>query len=358
MKLETKRFYVLDAFRGLSALLVFLYHMPEHSFLTKNSFVVNSGFFVDLFFILSGFVIYHNYKDKDFNYNYSKYFIRRRFNRLVPLHIYTLLILVLLEVIKLLTLSYIDYTDLPFTTHNFSNLLPQLFLLNSTPFFTGFQWNGPNWSVSAEVISYIIFAFTSFLWIKNNQKKILISVSLVVFGYLFFYLKFGNFNLSQDFNYAFIRGFTGFFLGVLCYLSVPYFQKILRTTSTIFKHVLELLSVLLIILFIINFTPNEYYFLHLAFSLLIMIFSLEQGCVSSFLKLSLFQKLGLWSYSIYLNQNLAIRINTILCEKILKIEGSWYLFFEVLTLVTLCLYSYYTYQFIEKRFIRRKNVLK
>ncbi|MDN3664148.1 acyltransferase family protein [Algibacter miyuki] len=349
--LAKQRFYVLDAFRGLSAIFVFLYHMPRHSFLTNNSFIANSGYFVDLFFVLSGFVIYHNYHDKNFH---IRNFIKRRFNRLLPLHIYTLLILVLLETLKLFAQPYLPFNDIAFSQNNLATFLPQLFLLNATPFFTGFQWNGQNWSISAEIISYMLFAFSSYFWLKNKKNIILISSLLVVFGYLFFNFNFDTFDLTIDFNYSFIRGFSGFFIGVLTYLSRPYFLKALKNVSTTVKHVLELLAIFLTVLFIINFNPNQYYFLHLSFCLLILLFSFEIGFISTFLKLSLFQKIGLWSYSIYLNHILIIRIYSLFLEKVFKIEGQWFLFFEVFTLVSLCIYSYYTYTYIEKIFFKRK----
>ena len=352
--LTKQRFYVLDAFRGLSALFVFLYHMPHHSFLTDNAFISNSGFFVDLFFVLSGFVIYHNYNNRDFNFRNSKGFIKRRLKRLFPLHIYTLLVLVLLETLKLFIQNYLPINDIAFSKNNLSTFLPQLFFLNSTPFFTGFQWNGQNWSISAEMISYILFALTSYLWFKKKMSTIIISTILIIFGYLFFIFNFNSFNLTVDFHYSFIRGFAGFFIGILTYLSRPYCYNIIKNLSTTAKHVLELLAILLITLFIINFNPNQYYFLHLAFSFLILLFSFEMGLISTFLKLSIFQKIGLWSYSIYLNRHFIIRIYSILCEKVFKIEKQWFLFFEVLTLVLLCIYSYYTYNYIEKRFFKSK----
>lgn len=353
--LTKERFYVLDAFRGLSALFVFLYHMPHHSFLTDNAFISNSGYFVDLFFVLSGFVIYHNYNHKNFNLTNSKDFLKRRLTRLFPLHIYTLLILLLLEILKLGAQAYLPINDIAFSKNNLATFLPQLFLLNSTPFFNGFQWNGQNWSISAEMISYILFAFASYLWFKNKKSTLLISSLFVIFGYLFFNFNYETFNLTTDFNYSFIRGFSGFFIGILTYLSRPHVLKIFKNISTTTKHILELLTILLIALFVINFNPNHYYFLHLFFSFLILLFSFEMGFISSFLKLSLFQKIGLWSYSIYLNQNLLIRIYSILCEKVFKIEEQWLLFFEILTLILLCTYSYYTYNYIEKRFLKSKT---
>jgi len=350
-----QRFYVLDAFRGLSAVFVFLYHLPSNSLLTTNAFIANSGYFVDLFFILSGFVIYHNYHQINFKTGQSKEFLKRRLNRLYPLHVYTLAILFCLETLKLFSQTYLPTSDLAFSQNNLTTLLPQLFLLNSTPIFTGFQWNGQNWSISAEAISYLFFALAAYFWFKNKKITVLISSTLIIFTYLFFYSKYGTFNLTSDFNYSFIRGISGFFIGILTYLSRPFFLKAFKKISSVTKHILELLTVFLIILFISHFNPNNYYFLHLAFSFLILLFSFEMGFISSFLKLSLFQKIGLWSYSIYLNHNLLIRIYAILLEKVFKIETQWYLFFEILTLIILCVYSYYTYNYIEKRFLKPKT---
>ena len=54
------RFKTLDSWRGITALLVAVHNFGY----PQTTFVMHSSFFVDFFFVLSGFVISHAYMDK------------------------------------------------------------------------------------------------------------------------------------------------------------------------------------------------------------------------------------------------------------------------------------------------------
>ena len=173
---KTIRYSSLDAFRGLASIFVAFFHMPPSSILTNNVFIKHSGVFVDFFFILSGFVIYHNYKNRIFDFASSKLFLLKRFKRLIPLHLYTLLVIFLLEIAKLITYNFLPYSSPPFEINTINTLWTQLFLLNSTPLFMGFNWNGSNWSISAELIAYITFAIISIICFRSFYLKIALFV--------------------------------------------------------------------------------------------------------------------------------------------------------------------------------------
>ena len=62
-----KRFEALDSWRGIAACLVAFYHLHKMSVnghLTGLALQLNSYFFVDFFFVLSGFVIAANYQQR------------------------------------------------------------------------------------------------------------------------------------------------------------------------------------------------------------------------------------------------------------------------------------------------------
>jgi peptidoglycan/LPS O-acetylase OafA/YrhL len=77
-----KRIRTLDGFRGIFALMIILDHANNNSFITKNFIVRNSDYFVDYFFVLSGFVISYNYTSKIKSFSSYKYFIKKRLIRL------------------------------------------------------------------------------------------------------------------------------------------------------------------------------------------------------------------------------------------------------------------------------------
>ena len=350
-----KRFYALDAFRGLAALLVFLFHTPQLSVLTNSAFIRGSGFFVDLFFVLSGFVIYHNYKDKLSTFSSSKPFILKRIKRLVPLHVYTLLVLLILEIIKYVTSNQINYSTVPFEANTMASFWPQFFLLNSTPLFYGFNWNGPSWSISAEMITYFLFILTSLLCFRKKRLTLLISLSIVCLGYLFFSLKDHTYNITIDYKYSFIRGFIGFYFGIIIYSIRHLLLNVLNKASKILGHLFEVLILIIVIYIIcyVGYFKNYFFIIHMAFGLLILVFSMEKGIISELLKRHLFQKLGQWSYSIYLNHTLMIILYNMILIKGFGINDNYTLLSEILLIILVCAYSSFTYKHIEKRFYNK-----
>lgn len=354
---NAQRFYVLDAFRGIAAILVFLYHLPNLSALSDNQFIAHSGIFVDLFFVLSGFVIFHNYQHKITGLDTAGRFLKKRFKRLIPLHLFTLTVMVLLETTKYGLSNYISFNQAPFEVNTIATLWPQLFLVNSTPWFAGFNWNGQNWSISAELIAYLIFVAASFIWFKRESLKTLLSISIIALGYLFFFVKYNNFDIVSDFDYSFIRGTIGFFVGIICYMFRHKILISLNKISTSLYHVLEILMITITVCIVckLNVLMVHFYVYHLVFAALILLFSMEKGWISQILKFKVFQNLGLWSYSIYLNHIFVIVLFNMIVVTVLKLEGNMALICEVITLIGLCLYSSATYKFVERRFYQPKT---
>ena len=94
-----QRFEALDAFRGLAALSIVVCHMHFVGSLTELEFFRRSPIFVEFFFVLSGFVLTHGY---GFNENLKfSVFMKARFFRLYPLHLFMFIIFIFLELGKL-----------------------------------------------------------------------------------------------------------------------------------------------------------------------------------------------------------------------------------------------------------------
>src|SRR6266446_3449491 len=84
-----KRFEVLDSWRGICAMMVVLYHIPEFFFFSDLAVIRSGWLFVDFFFVLSGFVTTHAYGTELANLGGALQFIRKRFFRIYPLHFCT-----------------------------------------------------------------------------------------------------------------------------------------------------------------------------------------------------------------------------------------------------------------------------
>ncbi|AEF35998.1 MULTISPECIES: acyltransferase family protein [Mycobacteriaceae] len=114
---------------------------------------------VDLFFILSGFVLTWNYLERmgeSFSPRATLHFLWLRLARVWPIYLVTLH-LALLWVIFTLHVGHVPTEDLSrmtATSYVRQVLLMQLWF---EPFFDGTSWNGPAWSISAEWLAYLLF---------------------------------------------------------------------------------------------------------------------------------------------------------------------------------------------------------
>ena len=79
-----KHYLVLDSFWGICACLVAVSHFGANSIVAGSSLLDRGGIYVDFFFVLSGFVIFSNYRDRlRDGYSLSR-FMFLRFARLYP----------------------------------------------------------------------------------------------------------------------------------------------------------------------------------------------------------------------------------------------------------------------------------
>lgn len=85
----SERYYFLDGLRGVAAIMVALYHFTDHS---DYSLLPNAYFSVDLFFVLSGFVIAKSYNGRIGNGMPFTTFMKRRLTRLYPMFFVSLVL--------------------------------------------------------------------------------------------------------------------------------------------------------------------------------------------------------------------------------------------------------------------------
>lgn len=114
---------------------------------------------VDLFFILSGFVLTWNYLDRmgpSFSMRGTLHFLWLRLSRVFPIYLVTMHIAALWIIFTL----HVGTTPSP-DVANFTAIsyLRQLFMVQLwfAPFFDETSWDGPAWSISAEWLAYLLF---------------------------------------------------------------------------------------------------------------------------------------------------------------------------------------------------------
>jgi peptidoglycan/LPS O-acetylase OafA/YrhL len=114
---------------------------------------------VDLFFILSGFVLTWNYLDRmgeSWSWRSTLHFLWLRLSRVWPVYLVTMH-LAALWIIFTLNVGHVpsEAAD-TLTAMNYVRqfILVQLWF---APYFDGTSWDGPAWSISAEWLAYILF---------------------------------------------------------------------------------------------------------------------------------------------------------------------------------------------------------
>ncbi|WP_319450055.1 MULTISPECIES: acyltransferase [unclassified Mycobacterium] len=114
---------------------------------------------VDLFFILSGFVLTWNYIEKmgpAWSTRSTLRFLWLRLARVWPVYLVTMH-LAALWIIFTLNVGHVPADNVNQLTA--ANYIRQLFLVQLwvQPFFDGTSWDGPAWSISAEWLAYLMF---------------------------------------------------------------------------------------------------------------------------------------------------------------------------------------------------------
>jgi peptidoglycan/LPS O-acetylase OafA/YrhL len=207
------RFAVLDGWRGIAALCVALYHFPVYSHIEFSGFVRGAYLFVDFFFVLSGFVIAYVYADRLQRWDDVTQFVVRRFGRLWPLHVATLLFLVATELAKLYAANrgWLNFSRPPFDPTGFNSwaaIPTNLVLIQALGLHGGLSWNGPAWSICTEFWTYLVFA--ALCW--SGRRSLTLGAAACVAGGLLI-VAFGGKGMNVSYDYGFFRCIFGFFTG-------------------------------------------------------------------------------------------------------------------------------------------------
>jgi peptidoglycan/LPS O-acetylase OafA/YrhL len=272
-----QRFDALDSWRGIAACMVALFHHP--AFTDANALIEHSYLFVDLFFVLSGFVIAANYQDRLSNGFSIGRFMWLRLGRLYPLHIAVFAAYIAHRLISQKPFSPKESPE---------TILANLTLTQGMNLFDFLTWNYPSWSVGAEFFTYAIFAGVV---VALGRKAWIAMLAAVLACPVILYVLKGH--IVATYDYSLIRCIYGFALGVLT-LSV--FQRH-RVGGT----ALEVAAVILMGVFVaVNGKEASSLAAPLVFAVLVYVFASEDGVLSIALKQRPFLLLGTLSYSIYM----------------------------------------------------------
>ena len=302
-----QRFDVLDALRGLCALLVVFFHLPVSSHLHPLALFRHGYLFVDFFFVLSGFVIAHAYGGRLGSVNDLGPFLIKRLGRVWPLHAVMLAAFVGLELCRLW--FHFDAAT-PFARdRSVEAIFTNLLLIQSFNIHPYLTWNGPAWSISVEMGAYVVFAA---IMVLAPRRFTAISLLLIVAGALIVLTQSTRF-MNTTYNFGFPRAVYGFFLGCLVHriwlMKPPTFAPVVAGW-------LQLICLVVVGAYVSYAQGPWTVAAPLFFAVSIWIFAEERGLVSRILSVRPMLALGHWSYSIYMVHMFVITIMLILARKL------------------------------------------
>jgi peptidoglycan/LPS O-acetylase OafA/YrhL len=293
----------LTPLRGIAAVWVAIYHFGTivPLFNPSQTMLVAKGYtMVDLFFIMSGFIMRHVYGNSFAGQitksNLQRFFVAR-FARIYPLHFFTLFMLILI------TAFSGDWNIV-----NGPSAIPtNVLLLQSFGIEKLSTWNRPSWSLSAEWAAYMVFPLLAFFFNERRKLACLLLPWFITLSYiaLMYWLPpagIGNADrlilhkLDVTYDYGFIRGIAGFSLGMIGYE----FYASLRMRKFFGEDSIALLAIS-ITLFCMDRGVNDM-LLVLSFFGVVLCFASNGGYLYQLCCLRSVQFIGKVSYSIYLIQ--------------------------------------------------------
>lgn len=287
--MQSKKFRTdINGLRAIAVLSVMFFHF--------NQELVPGGFAgVDVFFVISGFlmtsIIFRGLE----NNNFSLWdFLKARTRRIVP---------ALVTVISIvLALGYLFFEPITYQLagkHGFSSLLfvSNITYANEAGYFDADSFSKlflHTWSLSVEWQFYIIYPIVLLILSKlfsiNTLKKFIVIFAIMSFAFCVY---FSSINKTLSYFMIYTRGWE-MLLGGIAFI-FP-----LSTTKNK-KRIIEALGLILIITSFFIFSDNDnwpsYNALLPVFGAYLCILSNNEKTLLSNI---IFQKIGLWSYSIYL----------------------------------------------------------
>jgi len=221
-----KQIQSVEMLRGIASFMVLLYHVTNSPvYLPANSALPIAGRWgwtgVEIFFILSGFVIPYAMYAKGYILRDFPVFFKKRIIRIEPPY--------LLSIVLVLALNYVSTLSPYYRGAHFSidwlNVLGHVAYLNV---FTGGTWLSPvYWSLAIEFQYYLIIAL-AFTWVSSPNR----------IHRLVFYGLFAGSAFLIGGSGSFIFTFSAFFLiGILLF---QYFSGIIGRTEFLIMEVVSL----------------------------------------------------------------------------------------------------------------------
>jgi peptidoglycan/LPS O-acetylase OafA/YrhL len=286
------------AIRGVAAVLVIGYHLREGALYLSPRLVpwlfVDRGYlWVDLFFVLSGFIITYTVAPDGAALNWAdtKRFWMARATRIYPLHFFCTAMFILLWLANL----FFDIRgggplDPLWSWPGLFRLIQEVLLVQAVNPPGFHPLNAVSWSISAEMFAYALLPVMLLVARHRWGVPLMLSLSLLFYGWILAQHR----TLHIPYGLAPVRCLAAFAIGQAICLYRDYWARL----SEMVINVLQFIAVFAIVA--IMALPVNDVFVIAAFALLVAASWTDRGAIAAVLKTPTLQFLGEISYSIYL----------------------------------------------------------
>lgn len=366
MSAAKQDFAALTTMRGIGAISVVQLHIGFWITTGWPRGWLFEGFVMwpDYFFLLSGFILMHVYRNSLFAREDSLYnFFVARVARIYPLHVFVLVALIVLEGVRWAAFHLNLTTDgHVFTGSNSPKyIITNLLMIHAWGVQHTDSWNSSAWSISAEFACYLVFPlFIRYQLIERKTRAFLL-VAVSAAALIWIQTRYANFNTTYDFGA--LRALGSFTIGCVLY---QYRQSLLKCLAFIPPTLLQLGVVAAVIwAFAADIMPVFYIPLWI---LLIASLTYEDTPFAKAMSWGPLVQLGEMSYSVYMVHILVLYqliIAKIFAPSLLEAFISWPPILILLAIEgAVCLLSIFTYRYVEnpgrayirKRFSRRSKI--
>ncbi len=301
-------FGALDGFRGLLAIFVAIYHTYWPSWFNRSAFLENGPIIIDLFFVFSGFLLFTLYSNRITNAEQGLVFIKKRFARLYPLHLFMLFVFLLFACARVF-LHFVGIASLdpgeilPFqngASESVGTLVSNIFLLQSMGLHDTLSFNVPSWTISVEFFAYFTFV-AMLIWFPLKKTGHFLFLGCVVLSiYAMLAVLKPDMNITYDL--AFFRCLAGFYTGVI---GSEIYRRI-KSNSAIENmgfgtaSFIEILILSMSTAFVIYCPGKLQFFVGPILLMFVLTFAFDKGIVSRVMMTGVFKYLAKISYSIYM----------------------------------------------------------
>ena len=303
----------LSGARALPPLLIVLFHFGEGHHYYGVPFLdllaARGYLWVEFFFALSGFILSHVYGARLAQLLTLKgfgAFLKARLARLYPLHLFMLLALALLlaaAIAHAQAYHYVSYYQGRYRPNmTLKALIYNLLLIHGWNTLPGLSWNTPSWFVSVEFALCLIFPLL--LWLANgglSRGCLLIAAGLAGLAALDVTTGYG---LDITFHNGVLRGLADFSIGV----GMAVLFRFLKPRDALPDWAHGVIQLLLFGMLLYALTHSGWshsakdIWSVLPMLALILALAFDRGWLAALLQTSVMQKMGGWSYAVYMGQ--------------------------------------------------------